>query len=37
MKTADVAVVTVERPIYRDPRYTGDADPKDEEEQRQLL
>jgi nucleotide-binding universal stress UspA family protein len=37
MKTADVAVVTVARPIYRDPRYTGYADPKDEEEQRQLL
>jgi nucleotide-binding universal stress UspA family protein len=37
MKTAEVAVVTVARPIYRDPRYTGYADPKDEEEQRQLL
>ena len=37
MKTADVAVVTVARPLYRDPRYTGYADPKDEEEQRQVL
>ncbi|MDQ3889195.1 MAG: universal stress protein [Actinomycetota bacterium] len=37
MKEADVAVVTVARPIYRDPRYTGYADPKDEEEQRKLL
>ena len=37
LKTADVAVVTVTRPIYRDPRYTGYADPNDEEEQRQVL
>jgi nucleotide-binding universal stress UspA family protein len=37
MKDADVALVTVARPIYRDPRYTGYADPNDEEEQRQVL
>ena len=37
MREADVALVTVARPIYRDPPYTGYADPKDEEEQRQLL
>ena len=37
MKTADVAVVTVARPIYRDPRYSGFADPKDKEEQQQVL
>jgi nucleotide-binding universal stress UspA family protein len=37
MKKADVAVVTVARPIYRDPPYTGYADPRDEEEQRQVL
>lgn len=37
MKEADVAIVTVARPIYRDPPYTGYADPKDEEEQRRLL
>ena len=37
MKEADVALVTVARPIYRDPRYTGYADPKDEEEQHQVL
>jgi nucleotide-binding universal stress UspA family protein len=34
---ADVAIVTVARPIYRDPRYTGYADPGDEEEQRRIL
>ena len=34
---AEVALVTVARPIYRDPRYTGYADPKDEEEQREVL
>jgi len=34
---AEVALVTVARPIYRDPPYTGYADPKDEEEQRQVL
>jgi nucleotide-binding universal stress UspA family protein len=34
---ADIAIVTVARPIYRDPPYSGYADPKDEEEQRQLL
>ena len=37
MKEADVALVTVARPIYRDPRYTGYADPSDEEEQREVL
>lgn len=37
MKAADVAVVTVARPIYRDPPYTGYADPKDEEEQQRVL
>jgi hypothetical protein len=37
MKEAEVALVTVARPIYRDPRYTGYADPKDEEEQREVL
>jgi nucleotide-binding universal stress UspA family protein len=34
---AEVALVTVARPIYRDPPYTGYADPKDEEEQRKVL
>jgi nucleotide-binding universal stress UspA family protein len=34
---AEVALVCVARPIYRDPRYTGYADPKDEEEQRKVL
>jgi nucleotide-binding universal stress UspA family protein len=34
---AEVALVTVARPIYRDPRYTGYADPKDEDEQRKVL
>ena len=34
---AEVALVTVARPIYRDPRYTGYADPTDEEEQRKVL
>jgi nucleotide-binding universal stress UspA family protein len=37
MKEAEVAIVTVARPIYRDPAYTGYADPKDEEQQRQVL
>ena len=37
MKDADVAIVTVARPIYRDPPYTGYADPKDEDEQRRVL
>ena len=37
MKEADVALVTVARPIYRDPPYTGYADPADEEEQRTVL
>jgi len=37
MKDAEVALVTVARPIYRDPRYTGYADPKDEDEQREVL
>ena len=34
---AEAALVTVARPIYRDPRYTGYADPNDEEEQRNVL
>ena len=34
---ADVGLVTVARPIFRDPRYTGYADPRDEDEQRELL
>ena len=37
MTEADVAIVTVAPPIYRDPPYSGYADPKDEEEQRHLL
>ena len=37
MKTAEIGLVTVARPIYRDPRYTGYADPTTEEEQRKLL
>jgi nucleotide-binding universal stress UspA family protein len=37
MKEGEVALVTVARPIYRDPPYTGYADPKDEEEQREVL
>jgi nucleotide-binding universal stress UspA family protein len=37
MKEAEVALVTVARPLYRDPPYTGYADPKDEEEQQQVL
>src|SRR5215210_1416721 len=34
---AEVALVTVGRPIYRDPRYSGYADPKDEKQQRKVL
>jgi nucleotide-binding universal stress UspA family protein len=34
---AAVALVTVARPIYRQPPFTGYADPKDEDEQRQVL
>jgi nucleotide-binding universal stress UspA family protein len=37
MREAEVALVTVARPIYRDPPYTGYADPNDEEKQRQVL
>jgi nucleotide-binding universal stress UspA family protein len=37
MKPAEVGLVTVARPIYRDPPYTGYADPKDEDEQRRVL
>jgi nucleotide-binding universal stress UspA family protein len=37
MKEAEVALVTVARPIYRDPPFTGYADPSDEDEQRELL
>ena len=34
---AELAIVTVARPIYRDPPYTGYADPADEDEQRRVL
>jgi nucleotide-binding universal stress UspA family protein len=34
---AEVALVTVARPIYRHPPFTGYADPNDEDEQRQVL
>ena len=37
MKDADVAIVTVTPPIYRDPPYTGYADPTEEEQQRDIL
>jgi nucleotide-binding universal stress UspA family protein len=37
MKDAEVAVVTVARPLYRDRPYTGFAEPGDEEQQRQAL
>ena len=37
MKEAEVAVVTVARPISRIPPYTGFADPEDEEEARRCL
>jgi nucleotide-binding universal stress UspA family protein len=37
MKEADIAVVTVAHPIYSSAPFTGYADPKDEEEQRQVL
>jgi nucleotide-binding universal stress UspA family protein len=37
LKEAEVALVTVARPMYRDPPYTGYADPNDEEEQRRVL
>ncbi len=37
MKEADVGIVSVAPPIYRDAPYTGYADPKDEDEQRELL
>ncbi|MDQ3822229.1 MAG: universal stress protein [Actinomycetota bacterium] len=37
MKDAEVALVTVARPIYRDPPYTGYADPSEEEKQRAVL
>ena len=37
MKEAEAAIVTVARPIYRDPPYAGYADPSDEEEQRRVL
>ena len=36
-KEAEVALVTVARPIYRDPPFTGYADPNDEDAQRKLL
>lgn len=34
---AEVALVTVARPIYSQPPFTGYADPKDKDEQRQVL
>ena len=34
---AEVALVTVARPIYRNPPYTGYADPEDEDEQQKVL
>ena len=37
IKDADVGLVTVARPIYRDARYSGYADPTDEDQQRKLL
>ncbi len=37
MDATEVGLVTVATPIYRDPRYTGFADPKNEEEQRRTL
>jgi nucleotide-binding universal stress UspA family protein len=37
MDAAEIGLVTVARPIYRDRPYTGYADPKDEEEQRLAL
>jgi nucleotide-binding universal stress UspA family protein len=37
MKEADVAIVTVARPISRVPPYRGFADPEDEDEARQRL
>ena len=37
VKDADVGVVTVARPIYRDAPFSGYADPNDEDEQRRIL
>lgn len=37
MTTAEIGLVTVAHPIYRDPPYTGYADLTTEEEQRKLL
>lgn len=37
MPQANVAIVTVVDPIYRDPPYTGYADPKEEEQHRAAL
>ena len=37
MPEASVAIVTVAEPIYRDRRYSGYADPSEEERQRQTL
>ena len=34
---ASIAVVTVAQPIYRDPRYTGFANPEEEKRQREAL
>ncbi len=37
MPEASVAIVTVAEPIYRDRRYSGYADPSEEERQRKTL
>ena len=37
MKEADVGLVTVARPIYRDAPHSGYADPTNEDQQRELL
>jgi nucleotide-binding universal stress UspA family protein len=37
METAEIGLVTVARPMYRDPPYTGYADPSTEDEQHKLL
>jgi nucleotide-binding universal stress UspA family protein len=37
MPEVSVAIVTVAEPVYRDPRYTGFADPSEEKRQRDSL
>ncbi len=37
MPQASIAIVSDAQPIYRDPRYTGYADPTEEERQRAAL